>query len=113
MSPITDDDEYDIQLDVAGDMFDYLPVLFEITYLIASRGVETLDIKLSQIDSDRTTGGIYVDRRKGSDSNIIEWPDRLYEAYQAALKLHQKHKIARKPGVGTIKNRIALSRRWV
>jgi hypothetical protein len=50
----------------------YLPVLFEITYTVASRGIKTLDIKLSQMDLDRATGGIYVDRRKGNDCNYIE-----------------------------------------
>ncbi len=88
------DDEYAIQKEIAGGMADYLPVLFEITYLVASRGVETLDLRLSDIEPDRETGGIYIARRKGSKSNFIEWSDRLYEAYQAARKLHQKHKVA-------------------
>ena len=72
----------------------YFPVLFEITYMVASRGVQTLDIKLSQMDLDRATGGIYVDRRKGSVSNHIEWSDRLFAAYHAAMKHRQEHKIA-------------------
>ena len=86
-----DDKEYEIQANAA--QYDYLPVLFEITYLIASRGAETLDIKLSDIDPNRATGGINVTRRKGSKSNFIEWSDRLYAAYQAATALHKKHKV--------------------
>lgn len=89
-----EDNEYQIQTKVAGEMYDYLPVLFEITYLVASRGVETLDIKLSDIDPDRETGGIFINRRKGSRSNFIEWSDRLYTAYLAARELHKKHKVA-------------------
>ena len=46
------------------------------------------------MDLDRATGGIYVDRRKGSVSNHIEWSDRLFAAYHAAMKHRQEHKIA-------------------
>jgi|GEM_PF-1377911 len=88
------DEEYEIQYKQAARIAEYLPVIFEITYLVASRGIETLDIKLTDIDPDRNTGGIYVHRRKGSKDNFIEWSDRLYQAYLAAKALHAKHKIA-------------------
>ncbi|MBJ7539846.1 hypothetical protein [Marinomonas transparens] len=79
------DEEYDIQSKVAGEMQPYLPFFFEITYLIATRGVETLDLKTSHIDPNREKGGISVARRKGSKDNVIEWTDRLYRAYLQAI----------------------------
>ena len=88
------DEEYETQYKLAGTIADYLPVIFEITYLVASRGIETLDIKLSDIEPDRKTGGIYVHRRKGSKDNFIEWSDRLYQAYLNAKGLHAKHRIS-------------------
>lgn len=88
------DDEYWIQYEQAKHISDYLPIVFEITYLVASRSVETLDIKLSDIDPDPVNGGILINRRKGSKNNIINWSPRLYAAYQAAKELHKKHKIA-------------------
>lgn len=88
------DEEYALQTKLAAEIADYLPVVFELTYLLASRGVETLDIKLSDINPDRTTGGILVRRRKGSKDNIIEWSDRLHAAYQAAKNLHAKFTVA-------------------
>lgn len=89
------DQEYEIQKNFAAKYGEeYLPIVFEITYLVASRGIETLDIKLSDIDPDRETGGIYINRRKGSKSNVIEWSDRLFAAYQVAMRSHKKHKIS-------------------
>lgn len=88
------DEEFRIQSETAGEVAPYLPIVFEITYLIAARGVETLDITLADIDPDRTTGGIYIHRRKGSKDNIIEWSDRLYAAYLAARAQHAKFKIS-------------------
>ena len=88
------DDEYQTQRALSASVADYLPVVFELTYLLASRSIETLDIKLADIDPDRQTGGIYVTRRKGSESNIIEWSDRLYQAYLDARELNKNHKVA-------------------
>jgi integrase len=86
------DEEYDIQYKIAAEQSEYLPFFFELTYLIASRGVETLDLRTSHIDPDPINGGIYVARRKGSKNNFIEWSDRLYKAYQAAVSMLEKHK---------------------
>lgn len=61
----------------------------EITYLTASRGIETLDIKLF----DCTDVGIKTTRRKGSRDNIILWSPRLIEAKNQALALHKCRKI--------------------
>jgi len=84
------DDEYRTQYDVAATAPSsaWLLPLFELTYLLATRGVETLDIRLS----DCTEEGIRTRRRKGSRSNLIEWSDRLRAAYEAARALHIKDK---------------------
>lgn len=87
------DTDYQIQRKQAEHVADYLPIVFELTYLIASRGVETLDIKLSDIDPNPETGGIFIHRRKGSRDNIINWSPRLFAAYTAAKELHKKRKI--------------------
>ena len=87
------DDEYNQQKTEAEQIADYLPIVFELTYLLASRGVETLSIKLSDINPDRQTGGINVTRTKGSISNTIEWSDRLYAAYLQARARHAQHAV--------------------
>lgn len=88
------DAEYNLQRTLAARIADYLPLVFELTYLVAARGIETLDITLADIDSNRETGGIYIARRKGSKSNTIEWTDRLYQCYLDIKKLHNQHKIS-------------------
>jgi len=80
------DDEYRLQHQIAAQVSDYLPVLFELTYLTATRGVEAINIKLSDIDPDRETGGIHIHRRKGSRDNIIE----LQTAMQRLRKTMQQ-----------------------
>jgi len=89
------DEEYDQQSKLAKQIAPYLPIVFEITYLLASRGVETLDIKLSDIDPDREKGGIFVRRRKGSKDNFIEWSDRLYKAYLEARNQHSRFTVSK------------------
>jgi hypothetical protein len=83
------DEEYDIQYKEAVHIADYLQPTFELTYLLATRGIETLDIRLS----DCTEEGIRTKRRKGSKDNIIEWSDRLRKAYELALERHKDIKI--------------------
>jgi integrase len=78
------DEEYALQLRYAAQLVDWLPIAFELSYLLASRGVETLDIRLSHC----TTEGITVYRRKGSRDNLILWTERLKAAYESALTLH-------------------------
>jgi len=84
------DEEYLLQSRIAGEIAPYLPVVFELTYLLAARGIEVLDLKLS----DATSDGIDVARRKGSRDNTILWSDRLRAAYQAARDLHQAHTVS-------------------
>lgn len=83
------DEDYEVQYAMAAEVADYLQPIIEITYLTASRGIETLDIKLS----DCTDVGIKTTRRKGSRDNIILWSPRLVEAKNQALALHKCRKI--------------------
>lgn len=87
------DDEYRIQHQVAAEISDYLPILLELTYLTATRGIEAIHIKISDCDPS-PDGGIHIHRRKGSESNTIEWSERLLRAYHDARELHKRHKIA-------------------
>lgn len=86
-----DDKRYDIQYQfiVNNNSPAYLAVIHELNYMLASRGVEVLDLRLKHC----TKIGIEVDRRKGSKTTTIEWSPRLREAYKAAIKLHQLHPI--------------------
>ncbi len=84
------DKEYAKQYEIAGTVADYLPVLFEHAYLLASRGIEVRALKISDV----TEEGYEVNRRKGSESNTIQWSDRLRAAYEAALTLHRKRKVS-------------------
>ncbi len=78
--------EYRLQYDAAFSIRAWLPPLLELTYLTATRGIETLDIRLS----DCTEEGIRIYRRKGSRDNLIRWSERLRAAYESALALHDK-----------------------
>ncbi len=83
-------DDYFIQLEFARKHgADYLPVLFEHAYLLASRSIEVINLKLSAV----TEEGYLVERRKGSKTNIITWSPRLKEAHKDALQLHKKRKV--------------------
>ncbi|MBF0266588.1 MAG: hypothetical protein HQL46_15100 [Gammaproteobacteria bacterium] len=59
------------------------------TYLLASRGIETLDIRLSHCTKD----GIKVHRRKGSKDNIVQWTPRLKKAYFQAIRRHSEYTV--------------------
>ncbi|MEB4590129.1 hypothetical protein VSS37_03970 [Candidatus Thiothrix sp. Deng01] len=79
------DGEYRLVYEAAASIRPWLQPLMEMTYLMATRGVETLDIRLG----DCTEEGIRTRRRKGSRSNLILWSERLRAAYHAALALHE------------------------
>ena len=78
------DAEYALQMEYS-EVYDYLFPVYELTYLLASRGAETFDLKVSEC----TEEGIHVRRLKGSKDNIIEWSPRLRDAYHAAMKIHE------------------------
>ena len=78
------DDEYLIQYQCAQAYLTYLPIVMELTYLLAARGVEVTDLKIGH----STELGIIVKRRKGSKTTLIKWNERLKAAWDSALALH-------------------------
>ena len=98
------DSEYFNQLEVAIEITDYLPVVMELTYLFAARGIEVLDLEIrhTRVVSEDGRRVVQVARRKGSRTTWIECNDRVDEAIEAAMALHKKRKISGKylvPGV--------------
>jgi len=79
------DEEYECQHKIAAEKSpEYLPIVMELAYLLAARGIEVTDLTISSATSD----GIVVKRRKGSKDTIIKWSERLRIAWKAALSLH-------------------------
>lgn len=79
------DEEYEQQYAIAAEKSPaYLPIVMELAYLLAARGIEVTDLTINRATSD----GIIVERRKGSEDNIIKWSERLRAAWKAALSLH-------------------------
>ena len=83
------DEEYELQAGIASEAAPWLPVVYELAYLLAARGAEVISLKLSDVTED----GIDVTRLKGSRSNTILWSDRLRVAYQEARALHASSKV--------------------
>ena len=90
------DGEYLRQLQIAGAFRDYLPIVFEITYLTATRGIEALNLKFSDIIQHPEDGRrcIKTRRRKGSKDTYIFLSPRFEAAIDAARELHKKRKVA-------------------
>lgn len=80
------DEEFEKQSEVAREVAAYLPIVFEITYLCAARGIEAVDLTRQNIQTD----GVLINRRKGSDDNIIVFSPRLRTAIDAALAMHKQ-----------------------
>ncbi len=80
------DEELKKQSEVAREVAAYLPIVFEITYLCAARGIEAVDLTRKNIQPD----GLLINRRKGSDDNIIVFSPRLKAATDAALAMHKQ-----------------------
>ena len=96
--------EYQEQLDIAGEVADYLPVVMELTYLFSARGVEVTDLEIRHTKQADESGTpvVQVIRRKGSKTTYIERNPRVDAAINAAMTLHKKRKISGKylvPGV--------------
>jgi len=96
--------EYHTQIELAGQVSDYLPVVMELTYLLAARGVEVLDLEIKHTKEQDSDGSAVVKvlRRKGSKTTFIRRNIRLDDAINAAMALHKKRKISGKylvPGV--------------
>lgn len=89
------DAEYEIQYRIASEMSDYLPVVFELAYLLASRGCEAISLKITDIRKDRQGNpAIYVSRTKGSINNFIQITPRIQAAIDAAMALHRTRKVS-------------------
>ena len=79
------DEEMLIQCKEAKELFDYLPLLIRLSYLLGTRGVETASIKYS----DCIEVGIFIKRLKGSKDNIIAWSPALKEIIDKAKILNK------------------------
>lgn len=78
------EDDYQIQSDMAREIADYLPVVFELAYLCAARGSEIVALRRDSIRDE----GLVIRRGKGSRDNIIKWSTRLRQAVAAATRGH-------------------------
>lgn len=67
--------------------YEYLWIIMELAYLCRLRGIEVLDIT----DENEFENGLFVARRKGSRSNIIEWNKRLTNVWKEAKKLRKRY----------------------
>lgn len=61
------DAEYHAQMEVAREVADYLPIVFELAYLCAARGSEIVALRRDSIKTE----GLLIRRGKGSRDNII------------------------------------------
>ncbi|MFT5699709.1 MAG: integrase [Desulforhopalus sp.] len=88
------DQDYSAQLEFAcAQGFDWLPIFFELAYLLACRSIEVRNLELYDI----LGRGVVVRRRKGSKTNIILWSTRLRRAVEAAIQLREE-RIKNNPG---------------
>lgn len=86
------DDEYRIQYEQAKEMgYLYLPIVFELAYLLSCRGTEVCDLKISdtELSDDDDNKIIKVPRRKGSKTTHIIQSTRLAKAIAKAKALHK------------------------
>jgi len=88
-------EEYFAQLALAAEVADYLPVVLELTYQLAARGIETLDLRVDDIDRVDRDGArmVRVRRRKGSETTYVRRNDRIDEAIAAAHALRRNRKV--------------------
>jgi len=86
--------EYQLQYNMAKNKSPaYLPIVMELCYLLAARGIEVTDLTIASANKV----GIHVKRRKGSRDTLINWTDRLEAAWATALALHQVKPLATTP----------------
>ena len=86
------DAEYDAQYAQAiASAYVYLPVVFELAYLLSCRGAEVCDLKIADTELTDNAGNpiIKVPRRKGSKTTHIAQTPRLRLAVADALALHK------------------------
>src|SRR5699024_10406891 len=80
------DTEYNLVAKHGGK---WLPIVMELAYLLRARISEVLALKPGHIQE----AGVYLDRGKGSESEITLWSDRLVAAVEAARQMpgHGRH----------------------
>lgn len=76
-------EEMEIQCTEAAKYSDYLPIVIRLSYLLGTRGVETINTRWSHLLEE----GVDVNRRKGSQSNIIKWSAALKAEVAKAKQL--------------------------
>lgn len=77
--------DYKTQYRIAGELgLPHIQDYMELTYLLASRSVESAQLKIGQA----TEHGIIVIRKKGSLNTGIRWSSRLHKAWERALSRH-------------------------
>jgi len=88
------DDEYSVQYEQAKEMgYLYLPIVFELAYLLSCRSTEVCDLKISDTELRDDDGNkiIKVPRRKGSKTtHIIQSPRLANAIISDAMKLHNE-----------------------
>lgn len=78
--------QYVAALRVAKDMkFPFMAVFMELMYLQGARKAEIQDMKTSQI----LPGGLFLERKKGSQGEITQWSPRLRRVVDLALSLNK------------------------
>lgn len=77
------DKEIAIQCKIAAEVRDYLPPLIRLSFLLGTRGIETINLK----HSDLLDEGIDISRTKKSKDNVIAWSDALIEEVNNAKAL--------------------------
>ena len=77
------DSELKAQYQFASEIRDYLPIVIRLSYLLGCRGIETINLK----HSDLLEEGVDVSRTKGSKSNVIKWSDALRKEVAKAKAL--------------------------
>ena len=91
------DAEYIEQYNLAHEAADYLPVVLELTYLLSSRGCESIAVEMDHLmNDDNGNACIFVNRVKGSESNLIQIGPRLQAAIDEAMELRRSRKIVGK-----------------
>ncbi len=83
------DEEMNIQCKEAEYIYDYLPLLIRLSYLIGARGAETATLRYS----DCIEEGLDVARLKRSKDNTIAWSPSLTKIIEDAKELNKTRKV--------------------
>ena len=77
-----EDKDYELLLQVAKESgYWYMPIAMEIAYLCRMRLSEVLDLT----ETNALPDGLLINRREGSQSNIVAWTENLSALWQSAI----------------------------